>query len=380
MQGGRTTFAIVATTIGNGAFLDGYCEQARIEGIADDLKIIVIPDRKSPRELYLKCASLCRDGFRIVCPDLPEQERYLSRLGDFAGLIPYDSDNRRNIGFLMALETGADVIVSLDDDNYCQVGTPFFREYALVNMPPANFRSVDSEHGWFNPCDLLEMEPQHSVYPRGFPYSARHQTSPLVFSNQEGLIRMNAGLWLDEPDLDAITWLATPVRARRFRGESVTLGSDTWAPINTQNTSLHRDLLVAYYFVRMGYAIAGLTIDRYGDIFSGYFCQACVHHFGHRVRLGTPVAVHRRNSHDYLRDLGRELACVWILEDLVPWLRELRLEGSGYAEAYLSLADGIEDQVPRFKGAIWNDAAHSYFHDVASCMRRWVAACRTIGI
>ena len=301
-------------------------------------------------------------------------------LGELARLIPYDSDSRRNIGFLMALETGAEVIISLDDDNYCQVGAPFFREYAVVDASPANFRSVDAKNGWFNPCDLLEIEPQHSVYSRGFPYLGRHQTSQLAFSDQAGQVRLNAGLWLEEPDLDAITWLATPVRAKRFRGESVTLGRDTWAPINTQNTSLHRELLVAYYFVRMGYAIAGLTIGRYGDIFAGYLCQACVRHFGHRVRLGTPVAIHRRNPHDYLRDLGQELACIRMLEDLAPWLRELRLQGSSYAEAYLSLADGLDDQAPRFKGWIWIDAARAYLHDVASAMRAWVAACRTIGI
>src|SRR3712207_9514532 len=81
----------------------------------------------------------------------------------------------------------------------------------------------------------------------------------------------------------AITWLGAPVRSRSFKphnGGSIFLGDDTWSPINTQNTGLHRDLTVTYYFVRMGYPLAGLPIDRYGDIFSGYLSQACVKHMG----------------------------------------------------------------------------------------------------
>ena len=40
--------AIAVTTIGKGEFLAGYCEQADAEGLGHRLKIVVIPDRKSP--------------------------------------------------------------------------------------------------------------------------------------------------------------------------------------------------------------------------------------------------------------------------------------------------------------------------------------------
>lgn len=38
----------------------------------------------------------------------------------------------------------------------------------------------------------------------------------------------------------------------------------------------------------MGYRHNGQVIDRYADIFSGYFVQACAKHLGHAVRFGTP--------------------------------------------------------------------------------------------
>ena len=115
--------------------------------------------------------------------------------------------------------------------------------------------------------------------------------------------------------------------------------------MNTQNTALHRDVIPSYYFIPMGSAPAGIRIDRYGDIFSGYFSQACARHLGHSIRAGTPVAEHRRNAHRYLRDATQEMAGIWVLEDLLPWLFELRLDGQTYAEAYLSLSGQLEDSL-----------------------------------
>ena len=370
---------IVLTTIHSANLLEDYCQQADIEGFRNRLRIIVIPDRKSPASLYEMCNRLQQLGWDLLCPTLAEQESFLGGFGSLASLIPYDSDNRRNIGYLMALDSGCDMLVSLDDDNYCVVGNGAFGAYSVVCEDDVTLPAVHSENGWFNVCDMLELTPSYHVYPRGFPYHKRHQHVRVTLIEEGGPVRLNAGLWLEEPDLDAITWLAAPVRAKSFRGESVLLGQDTWSPINTQNTSLHRDLVVAYYFIRMGYPISGMPIDRYGDIFSGFFCQACVRHLGHRIRLGTPIALHRRNAHNYLRDLTHELACIWALEDLTEWLISAKLEGSSYEMAYLSLADALDHQVERFKGFIWTDATRGYFHQMTYCMRQWVAACRRIG-
>lgn len=191
-------------------------------------------------------------------------------------------------------------------------------------------------------------------------------------------MRINAGLWLKEPDLDGITWLATPVRALSFTGKSIVLGNSTWSPVNTQNTALHRDVIPSYYFVPMGNSQGGLQIDRFGDIFSGYFSQACARHLGHSIRTGTPVAEHRRNAHRYLRDATQEMAGICALEDLLPWLAEVRLGGNTYSEAYLSLSFQLEESVSRFSGFIWTEPTREYFRAMAASMRAWVAACQQL--
>ena len=365
--------SIVLTTINGGGVLDGYCAQAEKENVRDQLRFIVIPDLKTPAQLFEKCAGVRAAGFDIQCPTLDEQENYLRKFGAFSALVPCNSDNRRNIGYLMALESGDNVLLSIDDDNYCIGET--YRTSRIVCGDAVTLPAVHSGNGWFNFCEMLHLEPAGRFYPRGFPYHKRHQDPALTFPEETGAVRMNVGLWLQEPDLDAITWLTVPVRAKGFKGKSFLLGGNTWSPINTQNTALHRDLIVSYYFVRMGYPLAGMPIDRYGDIFSGYLSQACVRHMGHRIRVGTPVADHKRNSHNYLRDLTGELACVLALEPFTEWIHGLKLQGSTYSETYLSLADAIDHQIQHFSGQIWTDATRGYFHQMTYCMRQWVAVC-----
>jgi hypothetical protein len=368
--------AMVLTTIADPVVLEGYCANFKAHGHLDQVQVIVIPDRKTPPTLFSRCAELRNRGLDVVCPRIDEQERILERLGFPPDLVPYNSDNRRNVGYLMAAESGADFLISIDDDNYCLANEDYFAEHAVVCDGPRRYDVVDSYNGWYNLCDLLELDPPSRVFPRGFPYSPRHEETKLKIQSREATVRINAGLWLREPDLDGITWLATPVHARAFKGKSVVLGDCTWSPVNTQNTALHRDVIPSYYFIPMGSAPAGIRIDRYGDIFSGYFSQACARHLGHSIRAGTPVAEHRRNAHRYLRDATQEMAGICVLEDLLPWLFELRLDGQTYAEAYLSLSGQLEDSLPHFSGFVWTEATRDYFRAMAESMRAWVAASR----
>ena len=370
------TCAVVVTTIGRGEFLGDYFNAITEERVADRVEFIVIPDRKSPPELYAACDEYRARGLHVRCPRLEEQDEYLRKLG-LDRFVPYDSDNRRNVGYLMALEGGAAFTISIDDDNYAIPGTRFFHEHAVVaSIEPVTAPAVESSNGWFNICRLMELSPP-GVYPRGFPYQRRHEHAEISERPASGRVAINAGLWLGEPDLDAMTWLVSPARATKLTGRSVLLGERAWSPINTQNTALRRDVLVTYYFARMGYPLAGLgAIDRYGDILSGYLAQACVRHMGDRIRVGTPAVDHRRNSHNYLRDATHEMGCVWLMEDLTAWLTDLRLSGSTYHDTYCSLAAALDDAAERFTGYVWNEATRGYVHQLAYCMRRWAGACR----
>lgn len=370
--------ALVLTTIADPVILEDYLQNFDRFGHLDDVKVFVIPDHKTPGSAFDRCEQLRQRGLQVVIPTLQEQETYLRKFDGLSRLIPFNSDNRRNVGFLMALESGAEFMISIDDDNYCLPDEDFVLAHSVVTGEPTKGQEVHSSTGWFNICELLDIHPAVDVYPRGFPYFARHKKARTSQTIRQGRVHMNAGLWLAEPDLDAMTWLIAPVRACAMRGSSVILGNRAWSPINTQNTAIHRDVIVSYYFVRMGYPLGGMAIDRFGDIVSGYFSQACVRHLGNLIRVGSPVAEHRRNSHNYLRDATNEFACILTLEDIAQWLSNFKLEGSSYPDTYASLADGLEDAVESFTGSIWNDSTRGYFHQMAYCLRRWIAACKQI--
>lgn len=366
--------AVVVTTIGKGDFLEDYHASALREQVLDRVTFYVIPDRKTPPQLYARCAQFQSRGLKIVCPTLQGQQAFLDRVG-FGGLVPFDSDNRRNIGYLMALASDAEAIISIDDDNYCRDGEDFFTEHAVVTADSVTGPEVKTTDGWFNLCRMMDVEPA-GTYPRGYPYHRRHAAQETVTVETTARVTINAGLWLGEPDLDGMSWLVAPARAHALEREELLLGPHTWSPINTQNTALHRDCVAGYYFARMGYPLAGMmSIDRYGDILSGYLVQACAKHLRHYIRAGTPAVDHRRNSHHYLRDATHEMGCVWLMEDLTAWLTELQLSGSDYAEVYASLAEELDHAAERFRGFVWTEATRGYLHQLAYCMRRWIKSC-----
>ncbi len=377
--GARVKSAIVVTTIFEPAFLSGYLENLDSHGRRDDVAIVVIPDRKTPATVFEACALAVDSGFGVRCPTLVEQEMFLKRFPGLAGRIPYDSDNRRNIGFLMALDDGAETLVSIDDDNYCIPESDFAGDHSFVGRE-ASFESVESDDGWFNLCSLLETSVMDDIYPRGFPYFARRRLRKVTSGAVERRkVALNVGLWLTDPDVDAVTRLALSPHVFGATAGSRFLGHSTWSPINTQNTALTREAASAYYYVRMGFPVGGMKIDRYGDILSGYFLQKCVKVRGEGILVGAPVADHRRTPHNLFKDLSQEVAGMVILEDLLPWLQAVEIGAGPYGEMYLALAEQLEEQSHRFSGFLWNEGAGEFLRETAANMKAWVEAVATIG-
>jgi hypothetical protein len=68
------------------------------------------------------------------------------------------------------------------------------------------------------------------------------------------------------------------------------------------------------------------------------------------------------------------------MEDLLPWLQEVRIDGRDYLEAYVSLSHQLEEVVDRFRGFVWTAETRDFFRSTAQVMREWVKACRSIGV
>jgi reversibly glycosylated polypeptide len=375
----RKRAAIVCTTIFEPLFLDGYLANLERHGRRDSVELFVIIDRKTPATVGEACADAKRRGFRVHCPTLPEQEEYLARFPSMRDRVPYDSDNRRNIGFLMALESGAEILISIDDDNFCLDDSDFVGEHAIAGES-VTVEEIETDDGWLNIGTALSTDKPIEIYARGFPYFARNRRRAATrLAPRTSRVAVNAGLWTTDPDVDALTRIAIAPRVHAASGDPMFLGPGSWSPINTQNTAVVRDAVAAYYYVRMGFSLGGLSIDRYGDILSGYFVSKCAHERGDAIRVGSPIADHRRTPHNLFKDLYNELACVVMLDDLLPWLMEVRLRGSSYAELYEDLAARIEERSTAYKGFIWDQGGGAFLRETAGHMRAWLDAVRMIG-
>ncbi|MBB5827094.1 hypothetical protein [Micromonospora carbonacea] len=364
---------VVMTTIGDGeAFLSAYRTLLGAADAHQRVRIVVIPDRKTPAALFGNVERARRDGLHVVCPTVAEQDALLADLGA-PTLVPYDSDNRRNVGYLLSWQSDADFLVSVDDDNF-PIDGDFLTAHAIVAAGPRPARVVTAASGWWNPCGQLTVAPM-PVYPRGFPYAHRNPT-PTSERTETVDVRINAGLWLGDPDVDAITRIAVRPEVTDMPAPALVCDTDTWAPVNSQNTAVHRDAIPAYYFPRMGYRHHGQEIDRYADIFSGYFVQACAKRLGHAVRFGDPLARHTRNEHLLLRDLQQELTAIAVLEDVLGWLHDAKLDGDTYAEAYVSLSYQLQDAVEAMTGRVWTHELRGFVHQMAHLMRQWVGVLR----
>jgi len=188
--------AIVTTTINVPTLLEYYIQDALAFGHRE-VSFIIVADRKTPVAAKEFCNDLGgRYPYEILFLGVDDQERYLSSYPELAIHLPYDSIQRRNIGILMAYQRGADLVITIDDDNFL-AEPDFVRRHMLVGQT-LEIETYNSPSGWINVCDFVTEERGFRFYHRGFPLEARSLSPdghPTV-STLKGRVVANAGFWL----------------------------------------------------------------------------------------------------------------------------------------------------------------------------------------
>jgi hypothetical protein len=363
MTAPRST-AIVTTTIHVPTLLDSYLRDALLfERPA--VSVIVVGDRKTPDAAREFCETLGRRfPYPVTFLGVADQMRYLAGYPELASHLPWDSIQRRQIGLLLAYEHGAEVIITIDDDNY--LAEPDFVGLHGIVGRQAALEAMAAPAGWVNVCDFLGEANGFRFYHRGFPPAMRAQPEALVPTSTalRGRVVVNAGLWLEEPDIDAVTRLAAPVRATRFaRADNVALVPGNWSPFNSQNTALHRDVLPAYFL--------SPRTGRYDDIWASYVVDAIASHLGDLIAFGHPLVRQERNPHDLWRDLEQERSGMRYTDALVSALRRVTLTGTTYAECFAELAGGLRDAIAADQSL--DASGRAYIAGFVEGMRVWMA-------
>jgi hypothetical protein len=348
----------------------------------DEVKVWIIGDCKTPPGLFELSGEFNRKGLEIAYLDIDVQDRWGKRCTEFYNRIPYNNEARRNIGYLCALEDGCEVLISIDDDNF-----PTDDDFVGVHSQTGacfDGAILKDDEGFHNICEHLSFEPSRQVFPRGFPFELRGKSNNARYIKSDGIVRVGVtmGLWLKEPDIDATTWLNGEILSKSYNSqERIVLEQSTWTPVNTQNTSVIRELVPAFLCVPMGWDVPGGKIQRYGDIWGGYFLQALMEGTPYHVSFGRPLVEHRRNPHNYIDDLRSEFWAMTLTDWLLTVLREcFKPSSSLMTERVKELAAFIKDEaigeIPHWCPKELKD----FLEWTSGNLRAWALACETIAI
>lgn len=371
---------IVFTTIYKAEVLLELTANLERNGRLDDTVCWVVGDLGTPEECKTSCLTAERHGLETKFLSIEYQDTWGKKFPEFYNLIPYKNETRRNIGFLHALEAGCKTLISIDDDNF--PSSDDFIGFHAITGTTWQEEILRDASGYFNVCELLDIFPKRPIFPRGFPFNKRGRGNSAlpIKPHKRIVIGANSGLWLNEPDIDATTWLNGPVKSNNYLGPPhIVLDQETWSPINTQNTSLMRELIPAYLCIPMGHAVPGGNIERYGDIWSGYFMQAIMNGTPYHICFGRPIVEHRRNPHNYLNDLRHEywgmMLTDWLLEELRQHFEPV---GSDIIDRVIHLAAFIEmlsaDRMPA-----WSPPeVCAFMRNTSQTLYQWALVCRSI--
>jgi hypothetical protein len=272
-----TRTALVVTSIsGPTAILRALADGARAAG----MPFVLAGDTRSPADFTLEGCQ-----FLSVHAQLDSGFR-------FARLCPTRHYARKNVGYLVAMSNGAEVIIETDDDN---IPRPAFF------APRARRQRVRhlSSSGWVN---VYRYFTETLLWPRGLPLDVVHAEAPaydaLTVSDADCPVQQ--GLADENPDVDAIYRLLLPLPQSFRPDRRVAFGRGTWCPFNSQNTTWWADAFPLLY-------LPAHCSFRMTDIWRSFVAQRIAWENSWAVLFHEPTVSQERNDHNLMRDFEDEV-------------------------------------------------------------------------
>jgi STELLO glycosyltransferase-like protein len=248
--------------------------------IANSIRFIVIGDESGP-------ANFALTGCRFL--SLADQRGLDFRL---SRLTPTRHYARKNIGYLLALREGADVVVETDDDN--------FPESAFWNLRHRH-QTVPAVvgGGWLN---VYRYFSDANIWPRGLPLEFVRSTPPSYdnLPRAEYDCPIQQGLADANPDVDAIYRFTSPLPQYFRQDRRVALLDGSWCPFNSQNTTWWRDAAPLLY-------LPATCSFRMTDIWRSFIATRIGIENGWAILFHEPSVRQERNEHDLLSDFRDEV-------------------------------------------------------------------------
>lgn len=283
----------------------------------NDYKVFVIED--NPKRT-----------FRVNLPIFEHfsWEEIDEELGDNSWIIPRRTSAIRSFGFNKAYQSGADIIITLDDDCY-----PISNDFIEIHLKYLLDTKYSSR--WI----------QHSQTPRvrGFP-----------LTTEKLEVVANMGLWANIPDFDGETQKQLPsyrINAQQF---NFPIAFNYFAPVSSMNLAVKRKAVPALYFLLMG---PSYPYDRFDDIWAGIFFKKICDHLNVYISGGEPFVRHDKAS-NVEENIKKEAPGKIVNEYLWRDIDKIQLKGKSFKECYKELADKLP---------LYNE----YWHKLSEAMKIW---------
>ncbi|PWU21840.1 MAG: hypothetical protein C5B50_00725 [Verrucomicrobia bacterium] len=248
-----------------------------------NVEMFVAVERDSPISLvdFLQTIDRCHVvfGYEYSCSEL----------------IGWRTIQRRNLALLEAVKWGADIIVSVDDDN-TPLSPGYFHTFERLLTTP--FFGLKAGGQWFNPGGLTVPPCLH----RGLPFHCDYAEIDGVPAIGQK-VGVAAGLWVGDPDIGAVSRAAGQPLVKDLnaagRAGVIVDPVSTTTVFNSQNTAFVRELAPLM--------MMWTGVGRYDDIFASLLCQCYMAWRGMCVHFGPPVVCQARNPHTLQHDLEQEM-------------------------------------------------------------------------
>jgi len=243
------------------------------------IPFIVIGDTKSPEVFNL---SGC-DFYSIKDQEATNYE--------LAKILPLKHYARKNLGYLIAISKGAEIIIETDDDNW---PLEDFWEKRQKQLPAHLLLNKE----WVN---VYKYFTKKHIWPRGFALENLLLALPPLEKETTVECLIQQGLADENPDVDAIYRLTLPLPIVFDKGANIALGNNSFCPFNSQNTTWFKETFPLLY-------LPSYCSFRMTDIWRSFVAQRIAWTCGWPILFHQSTVWQQRNDHNLMNDFRDEIS------------------------------------------------------------------------
>ncbi len=227
--------------------------------------------------------------------------------------LPFNHYCRKMIGYVHAMEYGAEIIYDTDDDNI-----PY--DYWHLLPFEGSFEVTNKDIGFVNVYKSFTKE---KIWPRGYPLELVLDS---FRATETKSMQCSIGVWQglanQEPDVDAVYRLTINKQVEFERRDPMVLNKGAVCPFNSQNTFFRKELFALLY-------LPAFVSFRFTDILRGFIAQSIMWQQNYLLGFFEATVFQERNPHNFLIDFKQEIECYLLAQQLPVLIGEaIRKEDS----------------------------------------------------